>query len=239
MRKFIFMFTALCLLVPSLVMADSYERLWWASSATGGGSGSMDGAISGVSINATDACIVVDSNKNAALYKVALDSASEYAVNGVYQVVAPDDVGAGATRWHLTKIYAAQFDFRSGTTIPTLDYVNAGASKYFVYSGVTLTADMLAGGMLYLHHTGSPIVLGWPLVTTGSTAFAMVKDMTGSGVTVQTTDGQTLYGTNGTGTAYFLNAGNSRGSATFTSVSESGSSRYVDVIGENKTWIAK
>lgn len=232
MKKFLFVLTlAVSCLLPSFAKADTAIRWWYADSATGGGSGSMDGAISGVSINAYDACMVVDQNKNAYIYKVKNDSAAEYSVSGIPVVVAPDDVGAGTTRWHLTKLNGAGVDFLSGTTLPTLNYISAGASTFYVYSGTTLTADMLAGGMLFCHGA-APIVLGIPSIT-GSTAFFGAWDMTGNGVTVQTTDSQVMYDDSTTaGKAYFVNAGNSRHGASFKVNSESGACPYVIVLGK-------
>ena len=121
--------------------------------------------------------------------------------------------------------------------------VYAGASTWFVYSGVTLTGDMLAGGLLYVHTpaTGvTPTRLGIPAIGS-STPYFLVKDMTGHGVTVQTTGGDSLYGSSGAaGTAYFLNAGYSRNSATFKVNCESGACKYVDVIGEvGSNWHVK
>lgn len=113
--------------------------------------------------------------------------------------------------------------------VETTEVVYGGASKFFVYAGTTLTGEMLAGGMLFCH-AGSPIVIGIPSFS-GSTPYFVVYDMTGSGVTVQTTDGDPLYDGTDAGTAYWVNAGNSRHSASFTCNVESGSCTYVVTLG--------
>jgi hypothetical protein len=118
--------------------------------------------------------------------------------------------------------------------LTTTEVVYGGVSKWFVYSGTTLTGDMLAGGMLFCH-ASSPIVLGIPAFS-GSTGYFGLWDMTGSGVTVQTTNGDTLYSEDDAGTAYFVNAGNSRHSASFTLNVESGSCSYVVVLGTVGNW---
>ena len=205
------------LLFPALAQADLFERMWFATGLIGGGTGDLDGAISGTSINVTDAAIVVDSNYNVYVFKVKMDGATENSPI----VIETDDVGTGLTRWHLAN---------SGVSnLIAYGYVKGGASIYCVYSGTTLTPDHLAGGMIYTFNT-SPIVLGIPPVT-GSTPYFMVKDMKGGGVTIQTTNGDVLYNASETGTAIFVNVGNSRHQATFNLVSESGTCAFVDVLG--------
>lgn len=113
--------------------------------------------------------------------------------------------------------------------VQSTEVVYGGASKFFVYGGTTLTGAMLAGGMLFCH-ASSPITLGIPDFS-GSTPYFLVYDMTGSGVTVQTTDGDVLYNDDESGTALFVNAGNSRHSASFTCNAESGSCSYVVTLG--------
>jgi hypothetical protein len=83
----------------------------------------------------------------------------------------------------------------SSDGMQTTEVVYGGVSKWFVYSGTTLTADMLAGGMLFVHTplSGStPTVIGVPDFS-ASTPYFGVWDMTGGGVRVQTTDGDALY----------------------------------------------
>lgn len=217
---------------------DDSATVWYATSFTGGGQNSLDGAVSGVSIGPNDTAMVSvfdpkSGTTRVTFYGVTLVSESEDTSTYPPTVIRPDDVAGGVTSWRITEIGFPQL-----TTIKNLraDYVNAGASVFVVYSGVTLTADMLAGGMLYTFNT-SPIVLGIPTIT-GSTPYFMVADMAGGGVTVQTTDADPLYDSDTTdGTAYFVNAGNSRHQATFNLVYESGSCAFVHVIGtQGSNW---
>ena len=120
------------------------------------------------------------------------------------------------------------------TSIKTTEVVYGGTSTWYVYSGTTLTGTMLAGGMIYVFTPPSgvtPTVIGIPAFT-GSSGFFFVKDMTGCGVTVQTADSMTMYNDDEVGTAYWVNAGHSRHAASFKLNQESGSCRFVDVLGE-------
>ena len=80
--------------------ADSIERTWPFTSLTGGGSGSLDGAVSGVSINPDDQAFgthVTSGNTIWYHYRVELSGLDESG----FDIIKPDDVGAGTTRWHL------------------------------------------------------------------------------------------------------------------------------------------
>lgn len=126
-------------------------------------------------------------------------------------------------------------DLPDPITVPvqTTELIYGGVSKFYVYTGTTLSAAMLAGGMVLVHTplSGStPTVIGIPAVS-GSTAFFAVWDMTGGGVTVQMTDGGTLYDDDETGTAYWVSEGHSRHAASFTLNAESGACSYGIVIG--------
>lgn len=213
------------------VNAADYDQIWFASSPTGGGSGSLDGAVSGVSIGPNDVAIVEDGSTYL-VYEAKLSSAAE----STPYVIAPDDVGGGTTRWHLMESSVSGFTaYKPAVFHESLkaDYVYAGASKFFLYSGVSLTDAMAAGGMLYCH---APIASGCITIDipaiTGSTPYFSVTDMTGSGVTVRATS-NTMYTDSiaAAGSAYFVNAGNSRHSASFTVNYESGTCAYVIVLG--------
>lgn len=118
-------------------------------------------------------------------------------------------------------------------SVQTTDVVYGGVSKFLIYSGTTLTAEMLAGGMVFVHTplSGStPAVIGIPAIS-GSTAAFLVADMTGGGVTIQTTDGEPLYTAIDSGTAIWVPAGHSRHCASVTLVSESGTCAYAFVSG--------
>lgn len=88
---------------------DDSHTIFYASSLTGGGSGSLDGAISGVSIGPKDAVIASDSTAGLVyFYHVTLTSEAE---NAPY-VVRPDDVGAGVTSWELSKVVSGTSIYR-------------------------------------------------------------------------------------------------------------------------------
>ena len=222
MRKLLItLVVCIALIIPSMAFADLYSRCWFATGRTGGGTGDLDGAISGVSINESDAAIVVD-HDGIWVYKVRLDSASE----DDPLVIAPEDVGGGATRWHL--VDSGVSDLHAKKNVNAEGYIKGGVSTYVITTGTTLSADMVAGGMIYTFNT-TPIVLGVNTVTS-STPYFMVKDVAGGGVTVQTADADPLYYGSETGTAFFVNIGNSRHQATFNCV-KSGTCAFVDVIG--------
>jgi len=131
-------------------------------------------------------------------------------------------------------VSAENVNARSGVTAHDLsaNAILAGVSKWYVYGGVTLNQTQLAGGMIYCHAPigSGPIVIGISAISS-STGYVLVKDMTGSGVTIQTTDGDVLYNNSDAGTAIFVNAGNSRHQAAITLNAESGTCKYADVIG--------
>jgi len=114
------------------------------------------------------------------------------------------------------------------------NYTSSGASVFFIYSGVTLTNDMMAGGQLY-SFAGAPVVVGVPSISS-STPFFMVKDMTGAGVTIQTTDGQAFYDGDDAGTALWIPAGYSRHHAIINCLSESGTCAFADTLGKMGTY---
>jgi hypothetical protein len=110
--------------------------------------------------------------------------------------------------------------------------VRAGTSKWYVYGNTTLSADMLAGGMLFCHFSGpTPFTLTIPSFT-GSTPYFLVADMTGSGVTITPPSGVSIYDGTSVGTYYFVNKGNSRHQAALTLNAESGACKYGFVVGK-------
>ena len=90
--KKILIVLALLLFTASLAYADLKERTWPFHALTGGGTGSLDGGISGVSPNVTDQFIGIDNSSGTSLYlfyRVTTDSAAE----NVPLVIRADDVG--------------------------------------------------------------------------------------------------------------------------------------------------
>ena len=132
MKKILSILFLFLFIFSYVTYADEVKRFWVAPSSIGGGSGSADGAISGVSINATDRLIVITANDEVLFYKVTNDSATE---NYPY-VMSPDDVGAGTTRWTLV-------DIASG--VSTVRPIVGGVSVYNLTASQTLTREMMGG----------------------------------------------------------------------------------------------
>lgn len=88
------------LFIFSLLSQSVYaspHRIWFATSLTGGGTGSLDGAVSGVSISANDAAIVATSGGTFYQFKADTNTLAENAP----WIIRPDDVGGGVTSWIL------------------------------------------------------------------------------------------------------------------------------------------
>ena len=132
---FIAILICLCFVIIPFAYADGTRRFWVAPSSIGGGSGSADGAISGVSINASDRLIVITGNDEVLFYKVTNDSATE----SYPYVISPDDVGAGTTRWTLV-------DIASG--VSTVRPIVGGVSVYNLTTSQTLTIEMMGGSFI-------------------------------------------------------------------------------------------
>ena len=111
---------------------DDRHTIWYASSLTGGGTGALDGVVSGVSIGPKDSAIVVNSSASGfgGQYYVTLTSEAERSPI----VIRPDDVGGGVTSWHLLgdEVVFSGASNLSGTSIsyPYSIRVMAGASLY-------------------------------------------------------------------------------------------------------------
>ena len=135
MKKILSILILFLLILSSMAYADVTRRFWVAPSSIGGGSGAADGAISGVSINATDRLIVITANDEVLFYKVTNDSAAE---NYPY-VIRPDDVGAGTTSWTLV-------DIASG--VSTVRPIVGGVSVYNLTTSQTLTIEMMGGSFI-------------------------------------------------------------------------------------------
>lgn len=131
----------------------------------------------------------------------------------------------------------------TGTSILTTEPVNGGVSPFEVQGGTTLTAAMLAGGIIYVTTPSNgvtPTVVGIPTISGNTVAFNLV-DLNGNGVTLQMTNGQALYKGASAGTAVFVNSGYSRASIAITCASLSGSCSFANVIGTGEvgTWNVK
>ena len=161
----------LLLLLPLLLLcthspAHATEKcqVWPVYGAlTGGGSGSLDGAISGVSIGKNDIAFVVLDGR-AWIFSATTSACTD---DGEY-CIAPDDVGAGTTRWELAQ-YAL-----SGNTIPTiiipepdqLDdlnehpiWKNTTGTTYYITSVAIVASD--SGATCDLQYTASETDLSW------------------------------------------------------------------------------
>jgi len=96
--KKILIILAVLLFIASSAYADSIERTWTFHALTGGGTGSLDASVSGVSPNATDQFIGIDNSSGNSVflfYRVVTDSTAEN--KPLY--VRADDVGAGTTSY--------------------------------------------------------------------------------------------------------------------------------------------
>jgi len=96
--KKILIILAVLLFTASSAYADSKERTHTFHQLTGGGAGSLDGAISGVTPNATDQFIGIDNSSGNSVflfYRVIMDGTAE----NVPLYVRADDVGAGNTSY--------------------------------------------------------------------------------------------------------------------------------------------
>jgi len=88
--------------------ADLVHRFWVASSRNGGGSGSLDGGISGVTPNVWDSFMVSHSDSGVTVvefFRVSMDGAAE----SLPFIVRSDTVGAGNTSYYLQAIGASAF----------------------------------------------------------------------------------------------------------------------------------
>lgn len=97
------------------VSADSTRYVWYATDTSGGATGALDAVASGVSIGQYDSAIVVKHSASGATiyeYAVRLSSSAE----SVPDIIAPDDVGIGTTRWHLVTRKVTEKIVASGTT---------------------------------------------------------------------------------------------------------------------------
>ena len=96
--KKILIILAVLLFIASSAYADSKERTYTFHKLTGGGAGSLDASISGVSAGPTDQFIGIDNSSGNSVflfYRVVTDSTAEN--KPLY--VRADDVGAGATSY--------------------------------------------------------------------------------------------------------------------------------------------
>ena len=105
----------------------------------------------------------------------------------------------------------------------------AGVSKYFEGPGTTLTGKMLGGGMVYY----DSLVMGGVTVppASGNTAFVVVKDPHGTGVTVFTANNSDLQNNGSWGTKIWVAPGNLGHQVALTSVDSGVSGPYWDVVG--------
>jgi len=133
----------------STAYADEVHRVWVATSAIGSASGSADGSISGVSINANDRLIVITANDEVLFYRVVNNSAAE----DYPYVIRPDDVGAGTTSWELV-------DIASG--VSTTRPIVGGVSVYNLTASTTLTREMMGGAFIGNYGAASAVTFTVP-----------------------------------------------------------------------------
>ena len=229
-KRLFISFVLISLFIASPVFAVDTHRIWYASSLTGGGTGALDGVVSGVSIGPYDAAIVVDSNLMVSIYTATNTTNAE---NAPY-VIRPDDVAGGTTSWELVSI--------TGTTTYNFEAVVAdkiisGASLFVgSASGTTLTGTEL-GTVLYNNLTTSQI---WRLPSISGTSVQYVKVVDGAaggGVTIVPTDSEPFMASGLSGGSYFaLPPGNPFKKATLYGI-KTGSTAYWLVEYESG-WVA-
>jgi len=126
----------LCVLAFSfMAYADEITRLWPCPALTGGGSGSLDGAISGVTPNANDMYIVITEDKKVYFYRTTNSSLAD----NDETVIAADNVGAGTTRYELAVVASG---------VSTTQQIVGGVSVYNLTTSQTLTREMMGGSFI-------------------------------------------------------------------------------------------
>ena len=128
---------------------DDRHTIWYASSLNGGGTGALDGAVSGVSIGPKDAALVSDTISGASvfyIYYVTLTSEAEDAPN----VIRPDDVAGGITSWRLAVI---------GSGVSTIGTIVGGVSVYNITTSTTATREMMGGSFIGNYGASSEVTL--------------------------------------------------------------------------------
>uniref|UniRef100_A0A6M3IJC2 Uncharacterized protein n=1 Tax=viral metagenome TaxID=1070528 RepID=A0A6M3IJC2_9ZZZZ len=162
-------FCALILSASSVIASP--HRIWYATSRTGGGVGALDGVVSGVSMSQYDGAIVITEGGEVYVYDVKLDSASEVDP----KVIAPDDVGAGTSRWHLAWMSSG---------VSTAQTIVGGVSIYNCTSGTTLGSEMLGGSFVGNYGAASEVTFYVPAAFKGASVnISLDQDQT-SGSTI-------------------------------------------------------
>lgn len=116
----------------------------------------------------------------------------------------------------------------SGVSELVADVILGGISKYFVYSGITITSDMLASGSIYWDSTTMGGVT-LPAIT-GNTAFVLVKDIQGAGVSIFTENNQSILEDGSWGTLLWVAPDNLGHQIALTAIM-TGTSVFWDVLG--------
>ena len=149
---------------------DDRHTIWYASSLTGGGVGSLDGAVSGVSIGPSDMALVKGSF-GANLYYVTLTTELEDSPH----VIRPDDVGGGVTSWRL---------FPLGSGVSTVSTIIGGVSVYNITTSTTATREMMGGSFIGNYGAASEVTLTMlPAFKGASCNISLDQDIT-SGSTI-------------------------------------------------------
>jgi len=110
MKKILIILAVLLFITSSAYAGDAIERTWTFHDLTGGGTGSLDSGMSGVSVNPTDHFIGTYTTSGVTrflFYRVTTDSVVEV----VPFRIRADDVGAGTTTYTLTAVGATGFIF--------------------------------------------------------------------------------------------------------------------------------
>ena len=174
----ILIYSVLCVLLSfSTVFAvddDDSATVWYATSLIGGGSNSLDGAISGVSIGLKDTAIVAESGTSRVyLYMAVFNDPAEDSPN----IILPDDVGAGITAWQLAKIYIDELEIEGNASVT--GYITGKIPPTDVRTGtVTLSGVSQRGGIVTNMYASSEVTCIAAAATKGDSVIAyLVNDM--------------------------------------------------------------
>jgi len=202
MKKILSILFLFLLIVPSMAYADNVERIWPFTSLTGSGSGSLDGAISGVSINPNDMAFgtyVEGGVTKWALLRVITSGAAESSPD----IISPDDVGAGVTRWRLVTSSDQNLRAESSVTFTQISASRAltGASIY-INKPTSGTSVQYLNTLIY-HDTGGSSIYGLPPISGVSVPYVkFVAGPSGGGITVYNANKEPFLGDGLSGVSY-------------------------------------
>ena len=154
---------------------DDSATVWYATSLSGSGANSLDGAVSGVSIGPKDTAIVAESGTSRLyLYMAIFSDPAEDSPD----IILPDDIGAGVTAWKLAKIYIDAIEIEGNAAVT--GYISGKIPPTDVKTGtVTLSGVSQRGGIVTNMYASSEVTCIAAAATKGDSVIAyLVNDMT-------------------------------------------------------------